>query len=200
MDKQAFLACLREGLSGLPEDDVAERLQFYSEMIDDRLEEGATEEEAVAGLGPVDEIVAQIVSEIPLTKLVRERVKPKRRIQAWEIVLLVLGSPIWISLLIAVFAVVLSVYVVIWAAIVCVWAVELSLIVASFGCMAGGIILLCKGIVLPGVAALCAGAVLAGLSILLFFGCLGAGSGAIWLTKKIALAIKALFVRKENAR
>ena len=40
MNKKDFLARLREGLSGLPQDDVAERLTFYAEMIDDKVEDG----------------------------------------------------------------------------------------------------------------------------------------------------------------
>ena len=40
MSKQAFLARLRKELSGLPKDDIEERLAFYEEMIDDRTEEG----------------------------------------------------------------------------------------------------------------------------------------------------------------
>ena len=60
MTKQEFLSRLREGLSGLPEDDIAERLTFYGEMIDDRIEDGLSEEEAVAEVGSVDDIAAQI--------------------------------------------------------------------------------------------------------------------------------------------
>ena len=37
MSKQEFLSRLRQALSGLPEDDVAERIAFYSESIDDRM-------------------------------------------------------------------------------------------------------------------------------------------------------------------
>ena len=47
MRKQEFLTELRKGLSGLPQDDIEERLSFYSEMIDDQIEEGLAEEEAV---------------------------------------------------------------------------------------------------------------------------------------------------------
>ena len=38
MTKQKFLARLREGLRGLPEADIEERLTFYGEMLDDRME------------------------------------------------------------------------------------------------------------------------------------------------------------------
>ena len=40
MTKNEFLEQLRRGLSGLPMEDIDERLNFYSEMIDDRIEEG----------------------------------------------------------------------------------------------------------------------------------------------------------------
>ena len=46
MSKQEFLEQLRRGLSGLPREDIEERLKFYSEMLEDRMEEGLSEEEA----------------------------------------------------------------------------------------------------------------------------------------------------------
>ena len=48
MDKHTFLTDLRGALSGLPQDDIEERVGFYGEMIDDRMEEGMSEEEAQA--------------------------------------------------------------------------------------------------------------------------------------------------------
>ena len=46
MTKKAFLSELRAALSALPEQEQNERLRFYAEMIDDRMEDGMTEEEA----------------------------------------------------------------------------------------------------------------------------------------------------------
>lgn len=100
MDKQEFLSKLRAKLSGLPQKELEERLSFYSEMIDDRIEEGLSEEDAVKELGTVDEVAGQVIAEIPLSKLVKERIKPKRALNVWEIVLLAIGSPIWLSLMI----------------------------------------------------------------------------------------------------
>ena len=74
MTKQMFLASLREGLQGLPPADVEERIAFYDEMIDDRMEEGLTEEEALAEIGTVESVIAQIAEETPLAKLVKELV------------------------------------------------------------------------------------------------------------------------------
>ena len=87
MNKQEFLCKLREALIGFPKQDVEDRLAFYSEMIDDRIEEGLTEEEAVFAIGSVDEVEAQIVAEIPLVKIAKEKIKPKRRLKTWEMLL-----------------------------------------------------------------------------------------------------------------
>ena len=57
MSKQEFLDELRKGLSSLPQSDLEERLIFYSEMIDDRVEEGLTEEEAISEIGTVNEVL-----------------------------------------------------------------------------------------------------------------------------------------------
>ena len=198
MNKQEFLTRLREGLAGLPREDVEERLAFYEEMIDDRVEEGLSEAAAVAEIGPVETVVRQIVAETPLPRLVKEKMKSNRRLRAWEIVLLVLGSPLWLALLIAAAAVVFAVYVVIWAVVVSLWAVVLALAVSAVGCLAGGVILLCQGDATRGLLAIAAALVLAGLSILGFYGCKALTKGAAWLTKKIALGIKSLFLRKEN--
>ena len=85
MSKQQFLAELRTALAGLPQDDIEERLNFYGEMIDDRMEEGLTESEALEGIGSVSDIAEQTLAEIPLTKLVKERIAPKRSLRGWEI-------------------------------------------------------------------------------------------------------------------
>ena len=200
MRKQEFMDRLWAGLYGLPKEDVEERLDFYSEMIDDRMEDGLTEEAAVEAVGPVDEIISQIIAETPLTKIVGERMKPTGKRKVWEIVLLVLGSPIWLTLLIAAFAVLLSVYISAWAVIISLWAVEASFIVTVLASVAAAVIMLFKGQLLTGLCLIAAALVLAGLSIFLFFGCLMASKGILLLTKKIVSGIKSLFLRKENAR
>ena len=62
---EEFLEQLQNGLGALTESDARERLNFYSEMIDDRMEEGLSEQEAVAQIGDVNEIIASILDEIP---------------------------------------------------------------------------------------------------------------------------------------
>lgn len=199
MDKAEFLAGLTEKLSFLPWEEIEDRWDYYSEMIDDRMEEGLTEEAAVAELGAVEDIAAQIVADVPLSRLVKEKIKPKKRLGAWEIVLLVLGSPVWFPLLVSAFAVVLSLYITLWAVIVSFWAVFASLVLCVPACMVGGILFAALGKLPAGLAAIGAGVFCAGLAIFLFFGCKAATKGTAWLTKKMILGIKRSFVGKERA-
>ncbi|MBQ2766593.1 MAG: DUF1700 domain-containing protein [Clostridia bacterium] len=199
MTRLEFLLSLHEKLSGFPQDEVEERMAFYSEMIDDRMEEGIREEDAVREIGTVDEISAQIIADIPLTKLVKEKIKSKKRLRAWELALLVLGSPVWLSLLIAAFAVIVSLYAALWSVIISLWAAFASVIGCAFGGIASGVVFAATDHVLTGIAMISAGMVCAGLSIFLFYGCKGATKGTCLLTKKIAWGIKNSFVKKEGA-
>jgi uncharacterized membrane protein len=203
MYKTAFLEALRQGLSALPRDEAEERLTFYAEMIDDGMEEGLSEEEAVAAVGSVDEIVSQAVSDAPRGKLpanpAKEPVKTKRRLRAWEIVLLALGSPVWLSLLLAAFAVVLALYLSLWSVVISLWAVFASLIGCTFAGVVGGIVVACFGNVLSGIALIGAGLACAGLSIFLFFGCKVATVGTVVLAKKSVGWTKRAFVKREDS-
>jgi len=180
MTKQEFL----EQLEGrLPQNERKERLAFYSEMIDDRMEEGLTEEETVASIDLAEENIPE------------EPPKAKRQWTAGEIVLLVLGSPLWLSLLIAAFAVVFSLYVSLWAIIVSLWAVfgALAACAVSLTLAGSGFAV---GVNMPsGFAILSAGFVCGGLSIIFFYGCHWITKGTVLLTKKLM----AWSFRKEKA-
>ena len=56
MNKQTFVEELRARLAALPEDEREKLIDYYGEMIDDRVEEGLSEEEAVAALGDAADI------------------------------------------------------------------------------------------------------------------------------------------------
>ena len=198
MNKQQFIAELREKLSGIPEREVEERLSFYAEMIDDRMEEGLAEEEAVAQIGGTEEIAARIVADIPLVTLAKKRIQPQRRLRAWEIVLLCVGAPVWGSLLIAAVAAVLSLYASLWAVIVSLWAGFGALIGGAVGGLCGGLIL-AIGTKLPtGLALVGAGVALAGIGVFWFFGCKALTRGFVRLTGQMLRATKQRLVKKEG--
>ena len=199
MRKFEFLAQLRQGLSGLPKSDIEECLLFYSEMIDDRIEDGLSEEEAVLMAGPIDEIVEHTVAEIPLTRIAKERMKPNRRLKTWEIALLVLGSPVWLSLGIAAVAVVLAAYLVLLEVVVFLWAIFATFILSSLASVVAGVIFALDGSFLTGIAIIGLGLVCAGASILMFYGSKMATKGIWELSKRIFIGIKRCFIKKEVA-
>lgn len=198
MNKQEFLSRLKEKLPA--NEDTQERLSFYSEMIDDRIEEGMSEEEAVAEIGTVESVLSQILSEIPLSKLVKETVKPKRALKAWEIVLLILLSPVWISLLIAAFVIVISVYIVIWCLLISLWAIEVGFALNSVYMAIYVVVFITQGRMLQSAAYFGGSIAFVGILILMFFVCIKASKGTIVLSKKIAEDIKLIFIRKRVAQ
>ena len=196
MKKNEFLVKLIQGLSTLPQAEIEDRVAFYSEMIDDRMEEGLSEDAAVAAIGDVDTVIDQIIAETPLVSLIKERVKRKGKLSATEITLLAVGSPIWISLIAAAFAVVISVYASIWAVVVSLWSTFGALVGAGVGGVLGGGLFISLGKLPAGFGILGCALVCGGLSILMFYGCKHATVAMVWLTKKIALLIKKCFTKK----
>ncbi len=212
MTKLKFILELNEKLSGLPKKDVEERLGFYSEMIDDKMEEGVSEEEAVSELGSIDDIAASIIEELSAPKAVspmekpskkkesKEDKPPKRQMKTWEIVLLIAGAPVWLSLLLAAFSVVLSFYVTIWSVVISLWAVFVSCIGCAAGGIAGGAFVIMFDSVYSGVAMIGAGICLIGLAIFMFFICKLVTRGMVFFTKKTVIGVKKCFSHKEASK
>ena len=63
MTKHEFDRLLREKIAQLPQKDIDSFSQYVDEMIDDRIEDGLSEEEAVADIGSIDDIVKAILSD-----------------------------------------------------------------------------------------------------------------------------------------
>ncbi len=167
-------------------------------MIEDRMEEGLSEEEAVEAIGPAETIISQIIGGTPLVKLVKERVKPKHKLKAWEITLLALGSPLWISLVLAFICIALSLYIVLWSCVAALWAADLSLAISGAVSIPVGIITYVIEGSIPGSAMIACALISAGLGILMFPGCKAVSKGTLRLTGKITHWIKSLLMRKEN--
>ena len=199
MKKKEFLKELEKRLAGLPKADIDERIEFYSEMIDDRVEEGKTEEEAIRDIGSIDEVVDQIAQDTPLSKLVKERMRPKRKISALEVILLVLGFPLWFPLLLVVVILSLVFCIVLWALVIAAYAVEVGLfgygivaMISFFGHLSQGeFIVFNLAVSLLGF----------GGSILFFFTCITATKLNAKLTKRVLVGFKRLLIGggKKNA-
>ena len=194
MSRTEYLSQLKERLIQEEIPNADQMIEFYAEMIDDRMDEGKSEEEAVAEIGTVDEIVNEIVKDTPLVKLVKEKIKPKRKLKAWEIVLLILGFPLWFPLVLTALILCLVAYLLIWILVIVCYVVELSLSVAATAAPVLMIIQAVNGgsiVVYLGLWLMCLGG-----AILLFLGCIGATKLTLKLSKKIITSIKKAFVKK----
>ena len=197
MTKIEFINEIRKKLSILPREEVDDRINFYSEMIDDKIEDGYSEYDAVKEIGSVDDVVESILAEKSVIKLAKQRLKSKKRFSVIEVILLTLGSPIWLSLLIALIAVLFSAYVAVASVAISVWAVFISTCACSVGGVIAGIFFaLTKntytGILLIGLSFVCAG-----IAILFFYACKWLSKAILLLPKKFILLIKKSLIKKE---
>lgn len=199
MNKKEFLDILQARLAGLPQKDISRSLEFYAEMIDDRMEEGMDEQQAVSEIGSVDEVVTQILSETSLQHLLKEKARPSRTLRAWEIALLALGSPIWASLLLAAACIFFSVYILIWSLVLVIYCVSVSFAAGAVSGIAGSIMLLFIGNPLSALLFFGTGLVCIGITIFMFFASKDITVAIAGLSKMLLIKIKSMFLRKERA-
>ncbi len=198
MTKTAFLDGLRHGLQGLPDKDVLSSLDYYAEMIDDRVESGMTEESAVAELGAPETIAHEIILNLPLPKIIRSKCQKKTAWRVWEIILLVLGSPIWLPLLLTAAVLLLTVYAVLWVVVACLWAVDLSFGAMTIGGMLAGVVSAAGGSVPTALLYVGVALMSAGLGVVSFLGCIKLTVVFAKLSASFGRWIKSWFVSKEK--
>lgn len=193
MTKQEFLSELERALGKLPHAEVEQALAFYDEAISDRMEDGLSESEAVAGLGPIDEIAAQIAAETPPIPRVIARANTGSR--TLNIVLLAVFSPIWVPVALALAAAALAVYVAIWAVIASLWIVDTVLVLMPFAGLASLAALAGGGMPLPGVFVLGLSLVSSGFGLVASFAVFWASRLLFRATRAFARWVASLFVR-----
>ena len=209
MNKQDFLDALRRELRNLPEAEIEKSVSYYSEMIDDTVENGLTEEQAVTSLGPLDKIVGQIMLDAPINALVMSKIKErreqreapqsperpekKRSRSVLSTLLIIIGFPIWFPLLVTFAAVAFVFYVVLWVLVICLFAVAVSLVAGAIWVIVAFILSPLAG---PGaiVAAIGAALICLGLACLLFPLAKLAAVGTAKLTSSFARRIKARII------
>ena len=192
MNKADFLHALEARLDGLDAQERRQALEFCAESIDDRVEDGMPEDDAVAALGSVEDVARELLADRPLGAVVRERVRREGR--AGRVALLVCASP----LLLAFFAVGLSVYAALWAALLAVYAVVASLLIAGAACALGGVALLFLQGFAQGLCASGAGLVAFAIGLWLIAPAKAAARGLLRLTKAFARGCKRLIVGRRK--
>ena len=149
--------------------------------------------DSVAAIGDPDEIARTILASTNFPQPTAPVQKAGKRLRWWEILLLVLGSPVWLSLIIAVAAVIFSLWISLWSVVISLYATAVALGASAIGCL----LAVFFTFDVPGSAAVALGAALicAGLTILIFMLSNLAAKGMVALTK---ITWKSIFARKEK--
>ena len=198
MNKSEFLNLLESELEELPDIEIKKSLTYYSEMIDDRVEDGESESDAVATLGSVDEIVKSVISQTPLSEQIEEPVKQKNRFSVPVIILIILGSPIWLSILLALFSVILSLYATIASIIIALYSVVAALLLGGAGAVLGSPIIMYSNIH-TGIAVIGAGFIMFGLGIFMAYGTVILTKLTIRFTCFLGHKFKLAFAKRKTA-
>ncbi len=183
MTKQQFMDLLQFRLQQMPAQELADILAFYEESIQDRMEEGLTEEEAVAQMGDFEELVANILTDLPMHTLLTNRIKEannRTSNKALILVLLILGFPLWfpISLIFVCILLIL---------LLTLWILLGSLYITLLGIAFAGVSGIIQGFFQFGMAGIAQG-----------FACIGAGLACIGLA--LLLCIPLLWLSKQFIR
>ena len=107
MNKKEFIDKLTEKLSNLKLSEREEAISYYSEMIDDFIENGKSEKEAVKELGGINDIVNKIIeNQESISK--SENNQKERNIS--HIILLIIASPFIFIFFIIIMCLFISIY------------------------------------------------------------------------------------------
>ena len=195
MSKQEYLEKLRRALAQMPPEELEKQLAYYDELISDMCEDGMSEPEATARLGDPETVAAELLAALPLGTLVKTRIKSAGGLSALNIVLLVLGFPLWFSLLAAVGAVLLSVLVTLWSLALSFGAVVLALGLSALAIPAALVFGFIEGspLMLIGMALAAAGLCVLGVLLIppVF-------RGMAALCRAIGRGVKSIFIKKEK--
>ncbi|MEG1426189.1 MAG: DUF1700 domain-containing protein [Oscillospiraceae bacterium] len=143
MTKLEFIEALKIRLAHLPQSEAEKSISFYAESIDDRVEDGMSEEAAIADLGSMETIVENAEAEIPIAALVKSKLQKshaKSSNKTLWMVLAICGVPFWLPLVLAFVVVVLALYCTIWVLIISLYAILFALALCGVaGMVCGGI-------------------------------------------------------------
>lgn len=202
MNKEEFLLTLRQKLEAQSVANIDNMIDFYDEMICDRIEDGMSEEEAIASMDSIDKIVSEAVLDKTIPVLVKEKVEKSHKTakakgtQGLWIALAIIGFPFWFPLAITFGALLFVVYLLIW-----IFILVLFILLATLGAGAlGGLVLLPYGVFQgsigwPGLfLGIGSFLFLGGLVLLLWKPICNCAISFGKLAKKFVLSIKKLFV------
>lgn len=202
MTRNEFITSLSARLQGIPGTERQKALDWYSELICDRMEE-MPEADAVSGIGSVDEIADEILSQYRQNTTAvhssggtepQSRRSPDKGVNtALVIFAAVVLSPIWLPLLIVGLSLALVAVVLVWCAVVTVGVMLVSAAAVGavglvYGFWALFVINPAYGLLVLGAALTAAGLTLA-LIPLIVVTVKGAAKFTVWSVGKICCLV-----------
>lgn len=202
MNKRDFLNKLSANLASLPKYEIDKSISYYEEIINDRIEDGMSEEDAVAALGDIDSIAENIKYDMSITTLMKAKVSESKNRASnkgvW-LTLVILGFPLWFPLLAAFASVFLALYISVWAVIVSLYAVVLSLGVSCVASLVAGLAFCFVKTVSLGLCVFGAALLCGALTLFMIKPVYMITKGLIKFTAYIIRKIKSLFIAKKGA-
>ena len=135
MTKNEWIAELRGLLErrGVPASEVADALEYYAEAIDDRVEQGFSEQQALEEIGSPAQACDAVAETVPVAKRAVAAATATRERKALIGVLLLVSAVFWVPLAFGLLGAAASVYATIWAAVLVVWTGIGSLLACGLG-------------------------------------------------------------------
>ena len=136
MNKVEFLDNLAQQLNNLPKAEIEKVISYYEEMIQDRVEDGMSEDEAVESIGSVSEAVEAAMQDISLPSLMKASVKKSRDkspSKSLWLALVIIGFPIWLPLLLVFFITFFIIYLSLWILVASLYIIEAAFALSCVG-------------------------------------------------------------------
>lgn len=191
MSKAEFLNELSFCLQNMNDSEKKKFIIYYDEMISDYIENGMAEEDAVNKIGAPKKIAEELLSDYGSVKLNL----PSTGTRWLNIILTIIGFPLWGSVLLAFILMVFSVYLIIWCVPFATGAGCVGFFATSIIGIVGSPFVMIKSAPI-GIIQLGTGIASVGISLLLGFATIDLSKKIIIVTKKINIKIGKLFKRK----
>lgn len=196
------MEALKTCLDGMDESERRASVEYYAEMIDERMEDGMDEESAVGALGSpflAAEQLRAARTDAPKSQAnadsetfgqsacaqsadagntktgsaEKDGKQAEKSPVAMRTLLLILGFPLWFPLLLTAVLLLFSVYIVIWSVLISLWCVFASFALSGAVCVAAVVIGFLTNGAAAGLFYIGAALTLAALSIFAFLGARG---------------------------
>lgn len=195
-DKIKELRCKK----GLSQSELANKLNVVRQTVS-KWEKGLSLPDSAMLVNIAMALDTSVSALLEVEDAIEQSLPTKSKVlKTTQLILIIIGSPIWLSLVVAAAAIFFAAYAVMWSVIIALWSAEIYLIVCSLSGITSAVFFAFNGNIPIGFILFSAGLFCAGASIFLFFGCKGLTKGAFILTKNVIALIGKIKPIKRGAK